>query len=62
MGSLRNKIYQIYHIIKSFIYPTKCTTRLFHWNVKTYIKIYIKVLLHVSVIQPSSGSLLFVPC
>ena len=36
-------------IITSFIYPTECTTRLFWKNVKTYIKIYIKMLLHVSV-------------
>jgi hypothetical protein len=41
-----------------FIYPTECTTRLF--SIKTYIIIYIKVLLHVSVNKPSSGSLL--PC
>jgi hypothetical protein len=37
-------------------YPTECTTRLFY--IKTYIKIYIKKLLHVSVNKPSSGSLL----
>jgi hypothetical protein len=28
--------------IKSFIYPTECTIRMFQKNVKTYIKIYIK--------------------
>ena len=45
-------------IIKSVIYPTECTNR-FSWkNVKTYITIYIKMLLHVSVTQPASGSLL----
>ena len=27
----------------SFVYPTECTTRLFYKNVKTYIKIYIKM-------------------
>ena len=39
-------------------YPTECTTWLFY--IKTYIKIYTKMLLHVSVNKPSSGSLL--PC
>jgi len=38
---------------KSFIYPTECTTRL-----KFTSKFYIKILLHVSVNKPSSGSLL----
>jgi len=41
-------------VIKSFIYPTECTTRVFYKNVKTYIKMF----LHVSVTWPSSGSLL----
>jgi len=36
-------------VIPSFIYPTECTSRLFWENVKTYIKIYFKLLLHVSV-------------
>jgi len=40
-------------IIKSFICPTECTTRL-----KFTLKFYIKMLLHVSVNKPSSGSLL----
>jgi len=40
-------------IIKSFIYPTECTTRL-----KFTLQFYIKMLLHVSVNKPSSGSLL----
>jgi hypothetical protein len=39
--------------IKSFIYPTECTTRL-----KFTLKFYLKMLLHVSVNKPSSGSLL----
>jgi len=43
-------------IIKFFIYPTECTTRLFY--IKAYIKIYIKMILHVSVNKSSSGSLL----
>jgi len=38
---------------KSFIYPTECTTRL-----KFTLKFYIKMLLHVSVNKPLSGSLL----
>jgi hypothetical protein len=36
-------------------HPTEGTTRLFY--IKTYIKIYTKVFLHVSVNKPSSGSL-----
>ena len=38
--------------ISSFLLSSECTTRLFN------IKIYIKMLLHVSVNKPSSGSLL----
>jgi len=47
-----------FDIVKFFIYPTECTTRMFYKNVKAYIKMYIKMLLHISVTQPSSGSLL----
>ena len=45
------------HLSGFFIYPTECTSRLF--QIKTHIRIYIKMPLHVSV-NPSSGSLL--PC
>jgi len=37
------------YTVASFIYPTECTTRLFYEIIKTYIKLYIKMLLHVSV-------------
>jgi hypothetical protein len=53
---INKTIYWCYQVF--FIYPTECTTKLFY--IKTYITIYIKILLHVSVTKPSSGSLL--PC
>ena len=47
-----------YHV---FIYPTKSTNR-YSRNVEAYIKIYIKMLLHVSAQQTIIWELIFVLC
>ena len=48
--------------IASFICPTECTTRLLQKIVKTYITIYIKMILHVSVYQTIIRELIILLC